>query len=82
MLVKSSDWVTTKSGGRGIVQRVAKDGRWADVNWTDGRKTWSKRMPTESLIVQTTIKCWSDWEVTDITREREIKEANQHAQTK
>lgn len=66
--IKRYDWVTTKTGGRGIVKRVAKDGTWADVDWG----AWSKRMPTSLLIVLTTIPIGDGWTVTDITREKEL----------
>lgn len=68
MKLKSADWVTTEHGGRGIVTKLAKDGTWANVNWGPH----SKRMPTSSLIVLTTIDISDEWTVTDVTRENEL----------
>ena len=67
--IKRADWVTCQ-GSRvvGTVKRVARDGSWADVNW----HSHTKRMPTTALEVQTTIR-FGEWEVTDITREEEIR---------
>ena len=71
MLVKAGDWVKAMEGNRiGFVSRVAKDGSWADVDWHG----WTKRMKTEFLRVQTTIPSFGGMEVTDLTREAEIKE--------
>ncbi|MHB9144686.1 MAG: hypothetical protein ACYC5Y_05045 [Symbiobacteriia bacterium] len=71
--VKQTDWVRCKNdppGARvGIVKRIAKDGSWADVDWGG----WRKRMPAEFLVVVTTIPV-GEFEVTDLTRERELKE--------
>jgi len=53
----------------GYVERVARDGSWADVNW----KTHVKRMLVEHLIVLHTIKM-GDWEITDYTRKKEIED--------
>lgn len=72
MTVKRADWVTTKSGGRGIVRRLAKDGSWADVRWRAGGEEWSKRMPTTSLIPLHTIPL-AGGTVTDMTREKEME---------
>lgn len=75
-MIKVSDWVTTKtSRGKGIVKRVAKDGSWADVKWSEG---WTKRMKTEYLTILTSVGI-GDWTITDITRERELKEADTNA---
>ena len=46
-------------------------GAWADVDWGE----WSKRMPAQYLRVEATIGLVGEmagWEVTDLTREREI----------
>jgi hypothetical protein len=67
-MIKLHDWVTTSTGGRGIVKRIAKDGSWADVDWG----SWSKRMPTSSLIIQTSISIGDGWVATDLTRESEL----------
>jgi hypothetical protein len=74
-MIKKADWVKAKLLGFnciGFVQRVAKDGSWADVRWKMGNQEWSKRMPSEALVPQTTIRV-GDWEVTDVTRELELK---------
>jgi len=66
--VKKSDWVTVDGCPLvGCVQRLARDGSWADVDWG----THSKRMPTSVLRIQTTLQI-GEWEVTDITRQREL----------
>jgi len=76
-VIKRADWVACRlspSGGIGIVKRVARDGSWADVDWGP----WTKRMPTSSLRVRTTIPLGrSGWTVTDETRKRELEGANQ-----
>ena len=76
--VKRGDWVTcfsdreaARGGHVGSVRRVARDGSWADVDWGE----WRKRMPTQYLRVEATIGLVGEmdgWEVTDLTREREI----------
>lgn len=68
----SGDWVTTATGGRGIVLRVAKDGTWADVRWRRGEEVWIKRMPPDALIIQTTLPLAGGFEVTDLTRAKEL----------
>lgn len=59
----------------GVVKRVARDRSWADVDW----HTHTKRMPTWSLHLQTTIKI-GECEVTDLTRQREVEEHQQQHQ--
>lgn len=72
MNIKRADWVTCSGFSIvGCVQRVARDGSWADVNWG----SHSKRMQTQSLTVQHTIQM-GEWEVTDMTRQKEL--ASQH----
>ena len=72
--IKRADWVTLPDfpGIVGVVQRIAKDGSWADVKWPAG----TKRMPMEKLIVQHTITVdgweFGPWQVTDITRKKEL----------
>ena len=76
--VKRADWVTTAHGGRGIVTRLARDGSWADVRWRAPGMTpaeWSKRMPTSSLTVVTTLPLPGGWTVTDVTRADELRDA-------
>ncbi len=71
MDIKRADWVTVKDFPMvGVVQRIARDGTWADVKWS----THTKRMPTSVLQVQHTI-AMGDWEVTDETRRRELDQA-------
>ena len=73
--MKKSDWVRTKDESMviGYVERVARDGSWADVNW----KTHVKRMPVESLVVLHTIAV-GDWEITDYTRKKELEDEILH----
>lgn len=76
MTVRRGDWVTTSPGYGvlGIVRRLARDGSWADVEFRDRfSKAWSKRMPTASLHVLTTIPLGDGWTVTDMAREREVE---------
>jgi hypothetical protein len=66
--VKRADWVTVDGSSMvGCVQRLARDGNWADVNWG----THTKRMQTRVLQVQTTLQI-GEWTVTDITRQNEL----------
>ena len=72
MRIQRADWVTTKTGGRGFVTRLARDGSWADVRWWERELgEWTKRMRTEHLIVVTTLDLGDGWTVTDVTREEE-----------
>jgi hypothetical protein len=62
--VQVSDWVTCRGFSLvGVVQRVARDGRWADVDWG----THTKRMQTAVLVVQTSVDMGNGWVVTDLT---------------
>ena len=71
-MVKRGDWVKTRSSSMvGFVKRVARDGSWADVKW----QGWSKRMPTSSLEIMTTIPVTLGGQhgaMTDMTREAEL----------
>jgi hypothetical protein len=72
--IRKNDWVRCRgASGKhvGIVRRVAKDDSWADVDWGH----WTKRMRTESLVVETTIPLDGGWTVTDMNREQELKNA-------
>ncbi len=69
-MVKRADWVTS-NGVLGTVQRVARDGSWADVKWNIGNGH-TKRMPTSVLTVQHTIPA-GDYMITDMTRMRELE---------
>lgn len=70
MSIKVSDWVKVKGDSPvGLVTRAAKNGSWVDVNWG----AWTKRMKPEYLEVVTTIKTFGGMEVTDVTREAELK---------
>ena len=64
------DWVTLPDFPTivGVVQRVARDGSWAVVKWPAG----TKRMPTDKLQVQHTIRLADGWTVTDVTRKTEL----------
>lgn len=74
MNVKRANWVTTRTGGRGIVTRVARDGSWADVKWREAELgEWTKRMRTDTLIVEHTIALGDGWTVTDLLREQELR---------
>lgn len=57
--MEKGDWVVEKNNPPknviGYVTRVAKDRQWTDVKWTDGKKRWTKRVPTNSLKIVTTI---------------------------
>jgi hypothetical protein len=57
--MEKGDWVVDKKDSPknviGYVTRVAKDGKWTDVKWSDGKKKWTKRVPTDSLKIVTTI---------------------------
>jgi hypothetical protein len=69
-MIQKSDWVTCKGFSMvGLVERIAKDGTWADVNWG----THSKRMQTRVLTVEHTIPMGNGWEVTDMTRKKELE---------
>jgi len=72
MNIKRADWVTCKDFPNiyGIVTRVAKSKEWADIKWNN---SVSKRMKTEALIVEHTIPALGGY-ITDMTRERELKE--------
>ena len=65
--IRAGDWVSNH-GYIGIVRRVAKDGRWADVDWGPH----SKRMPAGSLKVEHTIPL-GGMTVTDVMRQRELE---------
>jgi len=68
--VKRADWVMVDGCALvGCVQRVARDGSWADVDWG----THVKRMPVRVLRIQTTLQL-GEWEVTDITRRQELEQ--------
>ena len=71
--IQKSDWVTTMTSSSrvGLVRRVAKDGTWADVMWRSGNETWTKRMKTSVLRIETTLR-WEDFSVTDMTRALEV----------
>jgi hypothetical protein len=75
--IQRGDWVTVGNFSTpvGFVKRVARDRSWADVDW----HTHTKRMPTRSLHIQTTIKI-GECEVTDLTRQRELEEQQQPQQ--
>jgi hypothetical protein len=67
--VKAGDWVSV--GGSHIIEcvkRVARNGRWADVNW----RTYSKRMHMQVLTIEHTITA-GQWEITDLTRRAELE---------
>jgi len=73
MLPKRADWVTIDDGDRqvGFVIRVARDGSWVDVKWP----YWSKRQrKPEVLRILTTISVGPGVTVTDVARERELRE--------
>jgi len=82
MKIKRSDWVSCVSDNEpnpaiGLVRRVAKDYSWVDVRWRSGSEEWTKRMKPEWLRIHTTIPCralGSGWEVTDMNREKELRE--------
>jgi hypothetical protein len=67
--VKVADWVTVEGwvSWLGVVQCVARDGSWADVNWG----THVKRMQVSVLQVQTVVQV-GDWEFADVTRQHEL----------
>lgn len=79
MIIQRADWVTCKGFTVvGVVQRVARDGSWADVKWPDNDGgTYTKRMPTRVLDVQHTITIGNleigPWQVTDETRRAELE---------
>jgi hypothetical protein len=83
MPIHRADWVTTrnhrKAGLHGFVTRMARDGSWADVRWRYAGDEWRKRMPADSLVALHTIPLGSGWEVTDLTRQREIETEEPHA---
>ena len=75
------DWVrckTTESapGNYGFVLRSAADGSWADVRWSDGVRSWTKRMRREALVIETTITLRDGSTAADLTRARELLLAN------
>lgn len=72
MNIRRSDWVQTLCGSIGFVIRVAKDNSWADVRWHMNDLEWSKRMPTSSLTILTTIPISRCMTVTDMAREKEL----------
>lgn len=54
--LKKGDWVVEKGCKPvGYVKRVAKDGTWADVKWTNGDNEITKRMYANDLLIVTTI---------------------------
>ena len=70
MDIKRTDWVTCAGFAMvGVVQRVARDGSWVDVKWPTGH---TKRMRPTKLQVQHTIPLGNGWEVTDLTRQKEL----------
>ena len=72
--IKRADWVSCirDPGAVGFVQRVARDGSWADVKWRVGQEEYTKRMPTANLQVEHTIDFMPGWTVTDVTRKQEL----------
>lgn len=66
-----SDWVETRSEPHvvGSIQRVAKNGRWADVKWRMEGKEWSKRMLTKFLLLKVEIPQPGGMTVNDQCRE-------------
>lgn len=75
-LIRRGDWVevimSSVSNAVGVVRRVSKDGTWADVRWYEAGEAWSKRMRCSCLAVKTRLMV-GNVEVTDITREQELK---------
>lgn len=68
----AGDWVRPLKGGPvGIIKRLGKD--WADVDWG----AWTKRMKLAYLKVETTIPFGNGMTVTDMTREKAIRTAEE-----
>lgn len=69
--IQRADWVSTQGSSLvGCVKRIAKDGRWVDVDWG----THTKRMPTQVLRIRTTLPLGGGWEVTDLTRQKDLQQ--------
>ncbi len=70
--IKIADWVCCQSDPNyiGCVKRIDRDGSWVDVDW----RTHTKRMrKPEILQIVTTLNLGNGVEITDMTREVELK---------
>ena len=60
--MEKGDWVVQLDDQKkpiskkiGYVNRVAKNGSWADIKWSDDTKKWSERVQIENLEIISSI---------------------------
>jgi len=64
-MFKVGDWVKCKGDSQflvGLVRRVAKDGKWADVDW----KISNKRMKAAILELVHELDLGGGWKIVDV----------------